>query len=131
MPKLVDLATREERELVKAITLIGRAEYCDICVADRIVSREHARIRRRITGCYIEDLGSTHGTRVNEVRIRKRARLRDGDIITIAAVHAKGGSSPGPRRPHVDTSTPERQAPPGGIPGERQPRCGARFLFRK
>ena len=131
MPKLIDLATREERELVKAVTLIGRAEYCDICIPDRIVSREHARIRKRLTGCYIEDLGSTHGTRVNDVRIRKRAKLRDGDIITIAAVPVRGGSTTGPRRPHVDTSTPERQTPPLGAAAGQQARYGARFLFRK
>ncbi len=131
MPKLIDLATREERELVKAVTLIGRAEYCDICIPDRIVSREHARIRKRLTGCYIEDLGSTHGTRVNDVRIRKRAKLHDGDVIIIAAIPAKGDSSSVVRRPHLDTSTPRRQTPPRGAVGDQQARYGARFLFRK
>jgi len=132
MAKLVDQLNGSERQLVKARTLIGRAEYCDVCVRSRIVSREHARILRKLTGYYIEDLGSTHGTRVNNVRVHGRAKLRDGDLITIASMRKGAGSST--RRPaHTDTSTlSHRPAPVGAETAEADDvQVGGSFCFRK
>jgi len=133
MPKLIDQRTKEERELVKSITLIGRAEYCDVCVPERIVSREHARIRRRLTGFYIEDLGSTHGTRVNNVRVRRSAKLHDGDVITIAMVRRSGRRTVSPHPPHTDTTMPTRDTPAAGpwTQADDDVRSGAAFIFRK
>ena len=132
MAKLVDQSSGEERHFVKSITLIGRAEYCDVCVRERIVSREHARILRRITGYYVEDLGSTHGTRVNSVRVHGRVKLHDGDVITIASVR-EDGSSTTPRPPHTDTSMPLRKTPPPGADtaAQGEVRIGASFVFHK
>jgi len=131
MAKLIDQADGEERQFVKSVTLIGRAEYCDVCVRARIVSREHARVLRKITGFYIEDLGSTHGTRVNNVRVHGRTKLHDGDVITIASVRADPRGST-PRSPHTDTSMPARNTPPGGETAEHgDARIGASFVFRK
>ena len=132
MAKVVHQTTGEERQFVKRVTLIGRAEYCDICIRERIVSREHARILRRITGYYIEDLGSTHGTRVNSVRVHRRVKLQDGDVITIAAVR-RGGSVSTPRPPHTDTSMPAHNTPPpGGDTAENdEVSIGASFVFHK
>ncbi|MFP4055530.1 MAG: FHA domain-containing protein [Candidatus Brocadiia bacterium] len=133
MAKLIDQRTGEERQLVKAVTLIGRAEYCDVCVRDRVVSREHARIRRRLTGCYIEDLGSTHGTRVNDVRIGRRVKLRDGDVIVVGLVRPPQARSTEPRRPHTDTTLASERTPPPGAPlgPSGSARVGATFVFRK
>lgn len=133
MPKLVNQATNEERQLVKPVTLIGRAEYCDICVRDRIVSREHARITRRLTGYYIEDLGATHGTRVNNVRIHRRAKLHDGDVITIGLVRGDGRATVPARPIHTDTTVNAHDAPPFDF-GPLVPdgaTCGATFVFRR
>ena len=134
MARLIDQQTGEGRELVKSVTLIGRAEYCDICVPDRIVSREHARIRRRLTGCYIEDLDSTHGTRVNNVRMRRSAKLHDGDVIAVAAVRTQGPATASTSHaPHTDTSMPSRKTPPLGVDAAtgESVRYGASFIFRK
>jgi len=133
MAKLVDRFTGEERELLRAVTLIGRAEYCDVCVPDPIVSREHARIRRRLTGYYIEDLGSTHGTRINNVRIRRRAKLQDGDTIMVARLHADGRPGTTPHPPHTDTAMLSEKTPPPGSDAapEESIRFGAFFVFRK
>jgi len=133
MAKLVDQRTGEERQLVKPIILIGRAEYCDICLPDRVVSREHARIRRRLTGYYIEDLGSTHGTRVNNARIHRRVKLRDGDVITIAGLRTDSRTASTIRPPHTDTTTGSRKGPSRDsdtAPGDHV-RIGASFIFRK
>jgi len=132
MPRLIDSRTGEQRELLKPVTLIGRAEYCDVCVPERTVSREHARIRRRLTGTYLEDLGSTHGIHVNGVRVRGSVKLRDGDALAIGAL-----PSDRPTRtvsaPHFDTavSTEEspREAP--AEPADAAPARGAAFVFRK
>ncbi|NJL58101.1 FHA domain-containing protein, partial [bacterium] len=47
------------------------------------VSRQHAAITRHEGGLYIEDLGSTNGTRINgfQLTARRKYRLRDGDEI--------------------------------------------------
>jgi DNA-binding HxlR family transcriptional regulator len=50
------------------------------------ISKPHARFIRENNGVYIEDTGSTGGTRLNNTRIEKRARslVRDGDLIELA-----------------------------------------------
>ena len=132
MPKLIDEATGEERQLIKRVTLIGRAAYCDVCVPESIVSREHARLVRRITGFYLEDLGSTHGTRVNGVRIHRRVKLRDRDVITVAMVREEPDGSTH-RPPHTDTAMPPPKAlPPGAdTAAQGRVRIGAAFVFSK
>ena len=66
--------------------LIGRGPECDLVVADRQVSRQHARIRRTGGGFMLEDLGSKNGTHLNGVPIEREILLQDGDIIQIALV---------------------------------------------
>ncbi len=122
MATLIDQKTGESRKLVRSVTLIGRAEYCDVCLPSPLVSREHARIVRKLTGVTLEDLGSTHGTRLNDVRIRRRAKLRDGDVITIGV--AREESAPPPPKNGADVG-------PLFAAAAREPDVGGAFLFRK
>ena len=65
--------------------LIGRGPECDVVVADRQVSRHHARVRRMAEGEFqVEDLGSKNGTHVNGVVLEAPRRLTDGDVIQVA-----------------------------------------------
>ncbi|MBC7871283.1 MAG: FHA domain-containing protein [Chitinophagaceae bacterium] len=50
------------------------------------VSRQHAAITRHEGGLYVEDLGSTNGTRINgfQLTARRKYRLRDGDEVEFA-----------------------------------------------
>lgn len=50
------------------------------------VSREHATITQHDGALYIEDLGSTNGTRINGFQLtpRRKYRLRDGDEVEFA-----------------------------------------------
>lgn len=71
-----------EYPLDRTSFLIGRGRYDDIQLDDRRVSRSHARIVNLHGEFYVQDLGSTNGTFVNE-RSVKRHRLRDGDMLCI------------------------------------------------
>ena len=63
-------------------TLIGRENYCDICIPDASVSREHARIQMDNMGAWsVEDLGSTNGTKVNGRPAQKQV-IKFGDQLT-------------------------------------------------
>jgi pSer/pThr/pTyr-binding forkhead associated (FHA) protein len=50
------------------------------------VSRHHATITRHEGALYIEDMGSTNGTRINGFQLtpRRKYRLRDGDEVEFA-----------------------------------------------
>jgi serine/threonine protein kinase len=50
------------------------------------VSRQHARLVRRSEAWYIEDLRSTNGTYLNEVRLlpHRPVRIRSGDLVRFA-----------------------------------------------
>src|SRR4051794_35345358 len=73
----------ERWPLTKTITRLGRGGDNDIVLMDREISRHHAEIRAEGEGYVIADLGSTNGTFVNEQRVTRPTRLRDGDQISL------------------------------------------------
>jgi pSer/pThr/pTyr-binding forkhead associated (FHA) protein len=62
---------------------LGRAASANHVVDSPSVSKLHARIERHPTAVFVEDLGSSNGTELND-RVVARARLRDGDEIALA-----------------------------------------------
>jgi predicted component of type VI protein secretion system len=64
--------------------VVGRDQSCDIVVADRQVSRHHARVAITNQGVMLEDLGSKNGTHHNGEAIADPVFLQDGDVIQIA-----------------------------------------------
>jgi DNA-binding winged helix-turn-helix (wHTH) protein len=64
--------------------IIGRDASCDIVVADRQVSRRHARLTPTPNGILLEDLGSKNGTNRNGEVLADSVILLDGDSIQIA-----------------------------------------------
>jgi DNA-binding response OmpR family regulator len=71
--------------ITKSIT-IGRDPECDIVIADRQVSRLHARIHYIDNGIELEDVGSKNGTYLQGNLIEKRMNLFDASIFQIALV---------------------------------------------
>ena len=72
------------RWALHANTVIGRESTCEIVIADRQVSRHHARLSIGPDGIMLEDLGSKNGTHHNGEMINVGTLLQDGDIIQIA-----------------------------------------------
>ena len=64
-------------------TTIGRGVECELRLDDTYVSQQHARIFDRSGNWYVEDLGSTNGTFVNEQKLVAPAMLTPGDKIRV------------------------------------------------
>ena len=62
--------------------VIGRGRGADIVIAEPTMSRAHAAIGYDGAHFFVQDLGSTNGTRVNGTREQK-AVLRDGDEVQL------------------------------------------------
>jgi DNA-binding winged helix-turn-helix (wHTH) protein len=74
--------------LMPGENLIGRNPECAIWIDASGVSRRHARVRLDAGGATaaIEDLNSTNGTFVNDVRVESARSLDDGDVVQVASV---------------------------------------------
>lgn len=62
---------------------IGRDEACSIRLDDTYVSQVHARLDGRDGGWYVEDLGSTNGTFLNDRRVEVPVEVHAGDVVRI------------------------------------------------
>jgi pSer/pThr/pTyr-binding forkhead associated (FHA) protein len=60
--------------------IVGRAVGSGITLNHASVSKRHARIYTYLMVSYIEDLGSTNGTYINDKRVDKHV-IHPGDII--------------------------------------------------
>lgn len=80
---LVDPQTGQEFNLCRFATAVGRASSCDIVLADKSVSRQHAIIYCLKGKFYIEDVGSTNGTMLNKKPVLTRVALMSGDEVRI------------------------------------------------
>jgi hypothetical protein len=74
------LPSGEEFDLTGGVT-IGRSSSSDLAIDDSFVSHMHARILRRGQYYFIEDLGSTNGTFLNDQRVERDAQLKVRDVL--------------------------------------------------
>jgi hypothetical protein len=65
---------------------IGRDVDNGLVLNDETVSAHHALISHQAGVWQLTDLGSEHGTLINDMPVRKPARLRKGDIICFGDV---------------------------------------------
>ncbi|MEO8357757.1 MAG: FHA domain-containing protein [Chloroflexota bacterium] len=73
-----------QRWQVSETIVLGRESTCDVVVADRQISRYHARLTLTPEGVILEDLGSKNGTHHNGVALSGPVVLQDGDLISVA-----------------------------------------------
>jgi signal transduction histidine kinase len=90
------------------VTTLGRNAGNDVVLSDNTVSRFHAKVIRREDQYYVCDLGSTHGTFVNDARGAEESPLNDNDLVRLGGTellfHLK---EPGAGR--LDAPAPERE----------------------
>ncbi len=74
--------------------VIGRGRSADIVIAEPTISRAHAVIGCDDEGFFVQDMGSTNGTRVNGERASK-ARLADRDEVLLGKLLLQVSLPPG------------------------------------
>jgi hypothetical protein len=68
---------------IDASTVVGRAPECELRLDDTYLSQQHARIFGKNSTWYVEDLGSTNGTFVNEQKLGAPAMIQPGDKVRV------------------------------------------------
>lgn len=84
-PYLIDPSKREHH-LEQEVTRLGRAVENEVVIVSKRASREHAHVRRAGRKIFLDDLGSTNGTYLNDERVLGSVQLRDGDQIAIGEI---------------------------------------------
>lgn len=72
--------------------VLGRAEAAQVRLVDVAVSGQHARLSRVGQAWVVTDLGSTNGTRLNDVAVQRETPLREGDVLALGNVRLKVGA---------------------------------------
>ena len=73
---------KSQRWQISQPLVLGRESTCDVVVADRQISRFHARLSPTSEGVILEDLGSKNGTHLNGVLLSAPVVLQDGDVLS-------------------------------------------------
>jgi len=88
-PKIIVLSEQfrgQSFELTGPNYTVGRGEDCGICLPDPTISSHHCSLEQASEGGYqLVDAGSTNGTRVNGVRVKKQ-KMVNSDIIQVGAI---------------------------------------------
>jgi len=74
---------------IRISVTLGRKEDNSVVLADQHVSGNHARLIIKNNILFIEDLGSTNGTYVNDKRIVGKVKLFGNDYIKIGSTSFK------------------------------------------
>src|SRR6185295_6073366 len=93
--------------LVASEVLIGRKGDADVVLNNQHVSRHHAKLVKTSDGYTLQDLGSTHGTFINESRVEAQV-LKHGDKISLGKdridLHYFIGEAKPAKAPKADTT---------------------------
>lgn len=93
MPQLIASVKGVEVKHVylhKDRTTLGRKPGNDIVLDTMVVSGQHCAFDLvGVADVYLQDLGSTNGTYVNDRMVKERVKLNDGDVIAIGPYRIK------------------------------------------
>lgn len=62
---------------------IGRRDGCAVRLSDTYVSQVHARLYEENGAWYVEDMGSTNGTFLNDARVSSPVEVHAGDVVKV------------------------------------------------
>jgi pSer/pThr/pTyr-binding forkhead associated (FHA) protein len=68
---------------LSASMTVGRAPECELRLDDTYTSQQHARLFAKNNSWFVEDLGSTNGTFVNDQKLAAPAMLQPGDKVRV------------------------------------------------
>lgn len=66
--------------------LVGRHQAADVVLQAAEISRKHAAFLLKEQMLWVQDLGSSNGTFINDVRVETEAELKEGDIVQFASL---------------------------------------------
>ena len=66
--------------------LVGRHQAADIVLQAAEISRKHAAFLLKDDALWVQDLGSSNGTFVNDVQIAQETLLKQDDIVQFASL---------------------------------------------
>lgn len=79
----------EKYDLVSEVVWIGRSMQCDIRLQDSSVSLKHAKITCSNERYYILDHKSSNGTFLNDKRVQRKMRLKEGMLLQFGNQEAR------------------------------------------
>ena len=110
-------------------TKIGRSSRLnDIVIEDPTVSREHARLNITDREVIVEDLGSSHGSSINGVPLKKPSALNHNDLLQLGEQKMKFERLAQASAPAAGTMEKTSFAPGAG---EEVEESGTRFMPAK
>ncbi|QSB55520.1 FHA domain-containing protein [Acinetobacter calcoaceticus] len=65
--------------------LVGRHQDADVLLQAAEISRRHAALLLKDQLLWVQDLNSSNGTFINDIRIGQEKQLHDGDIVQFAS----------------------------------------------
>ena len=72
--------------VVTGAVIVGRSPGADIVIAASYVSGRHAQFKLMGQNLFVEDLGSTNGTAVNNRMIAAPTSLKNNDVVNVGDV---------------------------------------------
>jgi SARP family transcriptional regulator, regulator of embCAB operon len=81
--KKIDGTVVEQWEIADKPVIFGRGDTADCRVEDERMSRQHFAIAPKEKGYVIQDLKSTNGTFVNNVRVTEESALKPNDRVRV------------------------------------------------